>query len=511
MKLSKITIILQIVILLWSSVLTASTPKIVTYRTQKDFEKGKPRGVSINSKGEVLLAPSSSQILNPELPFIWSGVSDHHGNLFVAAGGNACQIHKVDDANRSTTFFDSERFQIYALAVDKQNLYAATSPQGKVYKIPAGGNVNLNDPGFFDPAEAYIWDLAFDAQNNLYVATGEKGNIYKVDSSGRGALFYESEDAHIRRMAFDADGQLIVGTSNKGIILKLDAQGRAFVLYDSPLVEITEILFDNAGNIFAAAAGEERLQAPLPAGQAPTAAEVSEPAEAIPDEEDELDLQVQSIAGAAPQPSGKSGSELYRIDKDGTVKTFWRTRNERIFAMTWDGSGDIVVGAGDPGRLYSLNSTGDHTLLLELDETQITTLGKDSQGRIFAGTSNAGKVYRLSQDFNSKGEYLSDVIDAGVTSQWGAISWDASLRPATAVTLYSRSGNTERPDKTWSQWSTKYSVASGEAITSAPARFIQFKAELATANGKNTPLLREVSFSYLQKNLSPEVTEITIL
>lgn len=499
-------------LVLMISLLWASTPKIVTYRTQKDFEKGKPRGVSINSRGEILLAPSSSQLLNPELPFIWAGAADKQGNLFLAGGGNTGQIYKVDSANRSAIFFDSERYQIYALAVDKQNnLYAAASPQGRVFKIPAAGNVKVADAGFFDPEEVYIWDLVFDVRGNLFVATGERGKIYKVDAAGQSSLFYESEDSHIRCMTFDPAGNLIVGTSNKGIILRIAPQGQAFVLYDSPLVEITDIFADRLGNIYAAAAGEERAPAPVPAGQPPSAPEVSDSAEAGSADEDlDLEVQVQQITSPAPLPSGKQGSELYRIDQDGVVKTVWRSRNERIFAMTQDESGNIIVGTGDPARLYSINSAGDYTLLLEMDEMQITTLEKDQQGGIFFGASNAGKALRLSHDFHNKGEYLSDVIDAAVTSQWGAISWEASLEEGTAVTLYTRSGNTERPDKTWSPWSAKYSVSSGQAIASAPARFLQFKAELSTSNSKNTPLLREVSFSYLQKNLAPEITEITI-
>jgi hypothetical protein len=521
MKILSIKNILIYFLLLSSiSLLWASTPKIVSYRTQKDFEKGKPRGVSISSSGEVMLAPASALLLNPELPFIWAGVVDAQGNVYVAGGGNTGVIFKIDAEGRSSRFFpqsesasdEAEKLQFYALAVNKQNqLFAAASPQGQVYAFPKNGALNLNDTGFFDPEEVYIWDLAFDGQNNLYVATGEKGKIYKVDAAGRGALFYESEDTHIRRIVFDAAGNLIVGTSNKGIILKLDAQGRAFVLYDSPMVEITDIVIDRAGNIFASAAGEERLQAPPVPGQAPSPTPAGESEEAVASEEDDLDAQVQVIAGAAPPTLGKTGSEVYRIDKDGVVKTIWRARNERIFAMNLDKSENLIVGTGDSGRLYSINAAGEHSLLLALDETQITTLGKDAQGRIFFGASNAGKVYRLSDDFNRKGEYLSDVIDAGVVSQWGALSWEASLKDGAAVAMYSRSGNTEQPDKTWSSWSAKYSAASGEAIASAPARFFQFKAELTTTDGRNTPVLREVSFSYLQKNLPPEILEISIL
>jgi hypothetical protein len=488
----------------------ASTPKIVTYKTQKDFEKGKPKGVSINSIGEVSLAPRISEVLNPDLPFLWTGAADAAGNLYVA-GGSKGQVFKIDSQSNTSVVFDTGAVQVYALAVDKQqNLYVATSPKGKVYKIPRDGKADLESAIYFDPNEVYIWSLLVDEQNNLFVATGEKGNIYKVDAKGTSALFYESEDAHIRKIIFDRQGNLLVGTSNKGVILRIDSRGQAFVLYDSPQVEITDLLLDANGTLYAAAAGEEQLPRTATEGQVAPAADTGGQPDASASEEDEIDISVQNIPGDVAPRAGKAGSELYQIDKDGTVRRLWSAGNQRIFAMSFDIAGNIVAGTGEPGRLYAVNSAGEHTLLTEFDEMQVTALGKDAQGEMFVCVSNPAKAYRLSREFNTKGEYLSEVIDAQVASQWGALSWEAALKENTAVVFYSRSGNTERPDKTWSAWSKNYTNALGEPIASPPARFLQLKAELTTSNRAHSPVLQEINFSYLQKNIAPQIKEITL-
>jgi ligand-binding sensor domain-containing protein len=218
------------------SFLTASTPQIKTYQSQSDFEKGKPKGVSINSYGDILLGPNITELFKSDLPFLWSLAIDSQANIFVG-GGNSGQVFKIDPAGNSSVYFEAPELEIYALAVDKQNnLFVGTSPQGKVYKIPPGKKLNAEQALFYDPDEVYIWSLVSDSQNNLYVATGNQGKIFKVDESGNGSLFYDSEELHIRSLQFDKAGNLIAGTSDKGLILKIDLKGKAFVLYDSPLV-----------------------------------------------------------------------------------------------------------------------------------------------------------------------------------------------------------------------------------------------------------------------------------
>ena len=490
--------------------MTASTPQIKTYQSQSDFERGKPKGVSINSYGEILLGPPIAEHFNSDLPFLWSLAIDSRGNIFVG-GGNSGQVFKIEPSGTSSVCFVAPESQIYALEVDKQNnLYVGTAPEGKVYKVPTGKQLKAEEALFFDPQEVYIWSLVFDSQRNLFVATGNQGKIYKVDTKGNGTLFYDSDEIHIRKMLIDKKGNLIVGTSDKGQIIRIDPAGRAFVYYDSPLVEITGLAVDEDGNIYAAAAGDSRLPAVSAKIGKKKPTSPRQEVDSETDDEDTIILPIQEINVTSPPRLAAQNSALYRIEKDGTIITLWESHKDRIYTITLDNTGKIILGTGEHGRLYSMSAEGERTLMTELDELQITTLGKDTKGQIYLCTSNTGKVYSLAPGFRTKGEYVSEVIDAGVASQWGSISWEKELNENAVLVFYTRSGNTEEPDKTWSPWTEGYTNSAGQLITSPPARFIQFKAILTTKNNKTSPRLKEVNLVYLQKNVAPQILEITM-
>ena len=72
-----------------------------------------------------------------------------------------------------------------ALVVDKNGIvYAATAPDGKVYRLEPRPRLAQKPPGvqhpYFDPGSKYIWDIVLDNAGALYVATGDHGEIYKV-------------------------------------------------------------------------------------------------------------------------------------------------------------------------------------------------------------------------------------------------------------------------------------------------------------------------------------------
>ena len=94
---------------------------------------------------------------------------------------------------------------------------------------------------------------------------------------------------------------------------------------------------------------------------------------------------------------------------------------------------------------------------------------------------------------------------------WGTLTWRAVQAAPGAVQISTRSGNTPAPDDTWSDWSGPYQRADGEPITSPPARYLQWKAVLrGQAAGTPGPALVSMSVSYLQRNLRPRVTAITV-
>src|SRR5207237_6943373 len=96
--------------------------------------------------------------------------------------------------------FRAKELEVQALVIDKNdNIFAANSPSGKIYKIKPDGDSKV----FFDPEDKYIWSLALDDEGNLYAGTGDKGKIYKIDKNGSGKLLVDTNESNITALAWD--------------------------------------------------------------------------------------------------------------------------------------------------------------------------------------------------------------------------------------------------------------------------------------------------------------------
>src|SRR5512138_3013113 len=100
-----------------------------------DFEKGSAKGVAIRSDGYLELAPAFRPIATTQSTFLWSIASDDKGNVFAAAGAPSRVYRVTPEGNVSVVLAPGE-LQVQALVADKSGaIYAATSPDGKVYRI----------------------------------------------------------------------------------------------------------------------------------------------------------------------------------------------------------------------------------------------------------------------------------------------------------------------------------------------------------------------------------------
>src|SRR5204863_3988087 len=148
------------------------------------------------------------------------------------------------------------------------------------------------------------------------------------------------------------------------------------------------------------------------------------------------------------------------------------------------------------------------TLLARASAQQVTGFYRDTRGRLYYTTANPGKLFRFSADRANRGTYESEPRDAQTIATWGALSWHGGIPPGSQIELFTRSGNTETPDDTWSAWSAAYPNPEGSPITSPKARYLQWRAVL-TAKGDG-PILTSVTAAYLQRNLRPVVRSITV-
>ncbi|MGA7927100.1 MAG: hypothetical protein WCA20_14045, partial [Candidatus Sulfotelmatobacter sp.] len=258
-----------------------------------ELSKGTATGVAIRNAGGLELAPTFKSLCATPSTYIWAIAADDAGNVYVAAGAPA-RVYRITPDGKATIIFEPKELQVQALQTGPGGaIYAATAPDGKVYKLehkPGGkGQPAKADPPqdtasdkgkedkerekdtakpaadpswsssvYFEPGTKYIWDLALDRAGNLYVATGDHGEIYRVTPKAEHSVFFKSDETHIRVLAFDAQDNLIAGSDGSGLIYRISPAGEGFVLYSVPKKEITALALDRTGNIYAAAVGEKR-------------------------------------------------------------------------------------------------------------------------------------------------------------------------------------------------------------------------------------------------------------
>lgn len=462
--------------------------------TKADFLKGDLKGVSISSDGGLAPAPVLKEVFDSGEAFVYAAAADRAGNLYIGTGNNG-RIFRVSPNGQNREIAKLSEAGVFALTLDSQDrLYAATSPDGKVYRIDGSGNATQ----YYDPRSKYIWSLAMDRQNNLYVGTGPRGEIHRVDPQGRGSVFYDSNETHITSLAWDLDGNLLAGTAPGALVLRISPQADPFVLYDSSLAEVKSLAIDRYGTIYAAALAEvSRFE-----GNAKTGKE-SSPANGSSEEA------TVSATGVKP---GK-GLEVYRIDREGLIELLHSADDSSGFDVLPRDDGSLLVATGPKGRILSLSSDRFLTILAQSGEEQVTSITQ-SAGKIYAAASNLGKVFELSADPSQPRTYESAVLDAKTPALWGTIRWQ-TRSGSSKLKAYTRAGNTDAPDATWSDWSAAYGDPEGSPVSSPPARYLQFKVEFpiaaADASFRSPDLwLERIEISYLQNNMAPRMVSLTV-
>ena len=474
---------------------------------RSDFESGTLKNLSLRADGRIFLAPEFTEIFDSSTPYLWTMAVDSKGNLYTAGGGTGsgtAKVFVIDRAGKSRPFAELDGLEIHAIVLDsKDDVYAATDPDGKVYKIGSDGKPKL----FYDPHQKYIWAMAFNGKGDLFVATGDQGEIHRVTPSGTGSVFFKTEETHARSLAIDAQDNLIVGTEPSGLILRISPAGQGFVLYQAPKREITAVAITADGGVYASGVGNKTAvaQAAPPPGPAPTPSLAGIVAVG--------NARTTPVTGG-PGPSIAGGSEVYRINPDGSPRKVWSNAQDIVYAIGFDAGGLPLVGTGNRGKIYRLDSDTVSTLLLDASPTQVTGFGRGPNGSLYAITGNIGKVFRLGPGFEKKGTFESPVLDAAAFAYWGRISY----RGLGKISVSTRSGNRSHPESNWSPWATLGTETSAAACDSCgagrtvspSARFLQYKIDLTSATGQPEPEVSYVEVAYLPKNVAPEVATIDI-
>lgn len=496
---------------------SAATSTVWEVNGFSDFLKGRLVNLSLSADGILQPGPSIRWSTPLDQPALWSIVAAPDGSMF-AATGHSGKVYRVNANGKSTLAWSAPQSEVFALACDAKGiLFAGSSPSGSVYRID-GANVRE----IWRAPAKYIWAIQIGREGELYIATGEPGRIYRLAAGATTAdLYYETGQANVTALAFGANGHILAGTDPNGLIYEISAQGKASVLYDSSLPEIRAIASDSKGFIYVAAMGgalsTRTGTAPATATSTSTAVAASPTvitvSEAKENEQSGVKVSTTNSAVTSAQSSGASTtasvseasgvekSAIYRISPSGAVETLRTSKEENVYDLLLDGE-SLLFSTDDNGRIYRWR---DHqtTLLSEPGNGETTRLLK-TNGKLFAAMSNPARIFAFDPAGSGPSSYESQVHDSSSVARWGHLQWHGS---GSGLAFRTRTGNTARPDATWSAWSAAISDPANALMTSPVARFIQWRAEWPAGS---SAAISTVDLPYLPQNGPPSVHSISV-
>jgi outer membrane protein assembly factor BamB len=481
----------------------AASTKSFHQSTAKDFEEGEAEASMILPGGEVVSGMRASHV-NVDAAFVWCSALSRDGATAYFGTGDEGKIYAVDvkgNGDRARRIADLDAAWVTALVVRPDGtLLAGTTPGGRVYTVdPKSGAAKE----LTTLAADHVWALAYNARTSTtYAATGSPGKIFAIDAKGRSREVWDSGDKHVVSLLEADDRHLLAGTSEEAILYRVSLDGRAEALQDFEAEEVRAVARDGEAIIIAVNDFDRTSSAttsgpPAAKGTRVTVAPSGSPAS----------------AGSLPRPGQrKSRAALYRLERDGRIEQIFSIGDGYFTSLLVGesnpagGPADVFVASGSQGRVYRVRPDRTAALAIDLPERQALALTRVGD-TFLVGTGDVGGVYRARPAAAGEATYLSKVLDADYPARWGSLRWHGTRN----LTVETRSGNTARPDPSWSSFqhlADVHPTAHGVAgrLASPPARYVQYRATLGGADAR----LDEVSLYYLPQNQRARVTELTV-
>ena len=171
-------------------------------------------------------------------------------------------------------------------------------------------------------------------------------------------------------------------------------------------------------------------------------------------------------------------SAVYRINPDNTVETLWSSKEENVYDLLALREADAVF-----HRRATAASTASRrdrkVTLVAADQRRRRPRGCCRRNiRCWPPPATWAAFTGWAKRPGRPALYEAPVHDAGTAVALGQPELARAMPPAAAIAFRTRSGNSARPDRTWSDWSDPLSDSAGSRIASPNARYIQWKAEL---------------------------------
>ncbi len=497
----------------------AATVRHWTPGSAEELSLGTLDGVAVDRTGHVRLAPALATLWGPETGVVWSLAP------FGAAGAGAglsgpARVLRLSAGEAPETWFEAkDEVLVTALVADAKAVTYAVSPSGRVLR-----QTRRDDPRpLFETGSLFVWALSARPDGTVWAGTGAPGRVLRWRAKTGVETVFESGDDPVRCLAALPDGSMLAGTGMRGRVIRIARDGKPFVLLDADEEEIVGLVVASDGAIFALAAGEPKPRTPArrraaarqPVGDSVTVKAAApggdEPEQGKP-EQDDLSAEAAQALTQAKQPPPRGGGALYRIDPDGTTFRIWTPAEDTPLSLAATAAGRLLVGTAGAGRIWEVERDGEAFEVLRVPSEQVSVLAPGPAGRILVGGAADARVGWLGPGPAEAGQWLSEPIDAEGVADWGRVRWDGDVPPGAALSVAARSGNTDEPDETWSEWSPLEGQRPdrGVAANVPAARWLQVRVGLRRSADGRSPVLRRIEAAYRTRNHPPEIRRLTV-
>ena len=222
--------------LLASAAIFASPARAVGTRSfalgsMEDFKGGDLTGVSVDSTGTVRAGYNLGSLAIPEASAAASALTV--GDVVLLGTGTDGKIYRVGGGKYELAATTGS-WAVTSMVVGwNGDVYAGSLPDGKVFKLGAAQKGGAAEAWVTLPGAEDVWSLAFDPKSKaLYAATGPEGKLFRIDQGGKAQVYFKSDDPNLVSVAVADDGTVYAGSSGKALLYKITGPGRATVLYD---------------------------------------------------------------------------------------------------------------------------------------------------------------------------------------------------------------------------------------------------------------------------------------
>lgn len=343
-----------------------------------------------------------------------------------------------------------------------------------------------------------VWDLAEGENGYLYAATGPLGQIYRINlASGAAEVWAQLKDTNVRSLAWSKNG-LLAGGGDSGNLYRIKGKESVETLHHFSEESIQRIIPHHDGLVVAV----NKLRVPADEKAEDSYKKYFKKLTDLPQGfgiDDKMPAPPDQMRSAT---SNYASGAVYLIGKEYRTDNLAVLKNEHINDARVDSDGRVYLATGPAGRLYMVRARPEEQELWTVQELEYVNataiVMRDGSPRAFLAAGHEAAAYLRNEKQGRSGSFKSKVFNAGRPARWGALSWHGS-----GVKVYTRTGQSPRPDNTWSPWSErKNGVApdSGKACS-----FAQIRIDI-TGTGE----FNGFSWRYAEKNQRPQIKSLTI-